>query len=154
MTQEKTNTPEQPSVQINLQYVKDMSFEAPGMPMSLLAIKSAPAINVNIDLKAGKTNNDKCYTVDLTLHIEAKNKENNSSLFLCELVYGALVTLNVPDEHREPILMVEIPHMIFPYARAIVGNTISQAGFPALQISPIDFAGLYRQKKAEQKAKK
>ena len=76
MTDKTENKQPLPPVQINLQYVKDMSFEAPGMPMSLLAIKSTPAINVNIDLKAGKTNNEKCYTVDLTLHIEAKNKEN------------------------------------------------------------------------------
>ena len=61
MTQEKTNTPEQPSVQINLQYVKDLSFEAPDMPMSLLQIKQAPKIGINIDLKAGKTNNENCY---------------------------------------------------------------------------------------------
>ena len=154
MTQEKETQATQPAIQINLQYIKDMSFEAPDMPLSLLDIKSAPAINVNIDLKAGKTNNEQCYTVDLTLRIQATNKETNKSLFLCELVYGALVTLNVPMEHREVLLMVEIPHMIFPYARAIVGNTISQAGFPSLQISPVDFAGLYRQKKAQQESKK
>lgn len=154
MTKEKETQANLAPVQINLQYVKDMSFEAPEMPLSLLSIKSAPAISVNIDLKAGKTNNDQCYTVDLTLRVQAQNKETNKSLFLCELVYGALVTLNVPAENREAILMVEIPHMIFPYARAVVGNTISQAGFPSLQISPIDFAGLYRQKKAAQQAKK
>mgnify|MGYP004651190361 CR=1 FL=1 len=154
MTQEKETQATQPAIQINLQYIKDMSFEAPDMPLSLLDIKSAPAINVNIDLKAGKTNNEQCYTVDLTLRIQATNKETKKSLFLCELVYGALTTLNVPMENREAILMVEIPHMIFPYARAIVGNIISQAGFPSLQISPVDFAGLYRQKKAQQESKK
>ena len=136
-------------VQINAQYIKDFSFEAPDMPFSLMGMKSAPEININIDLKAGKTQKEKVYTVDLSLRLNAKTKENDKTLFLCELVYGALVTLDGPEEAREPMLMVEIPHLIFPYARAIIANTIREAGLPALQISPIDFAGLYRAKLAE-----
>ena len=73
---------------------------------------------------------------------------------MCELVYGALVTLDVPDNAREPVLMVEIPHMIFPYARAIIANAIREAGLPALQINPIDFAGLYQAKLAEKEKAK
>lgn len=146
MTEKTVN---QPQIQINMQYIKDMSFEAPDMPLSLLQIKAAPAISVNVDLKANKTNNEKNYMLDLTIRINAENKEAKKTLFLCELTYGALVTLDIPEEAREPALMVEIPHMIFPYARQIVGNMIQQAGFPSLQINPIDFAGLYRQKKAQ-----
>ena len=137
------------AVQINAQYIKDFSFEAPNMPFALMEMKSAPEINIGIDLKAGKTQNDKLFTLDLSLRLNAKMKENDKSLFLCELVYGALVTLDVPEDAREPILMVEIPHLIFPYARAIIANTIREAGLPALQISPIDFAGLYQAKLAE-----
>ena len=145
MTENKSSN----QIQINMQYIKDMSFEAPDMPLSLLQIKSAPAININVDLHANKTNNEKNYMVDLTVRVKADNKETNKTLFLCELTYGALVTLEIPDEAREPALMVEIPHMIFPYARQIVGSMIQQAGFPALQINPIDFMGLYQQKKAQ-----
>lgn len=145
MTENNTSN----QIQINMQYVKDMSFEAPDMPLSLLQIKDAPAININVDLKANKTNNEKNYMVDLTVRVKADNKDSQKTLFLCELTYGALVTLDIPEEMREPALMVEIPHMIFPYARQIVGNMIQQAGFPALQINPIDFMGLYQQKKAQ-----
>lgn len=143
-----------PSVQINAQYIKDFSFEAPNMPFALMEMKSAPEININIDLKAGKTQNEKVFTVDLTLRLNAKTKENDKTLFLCELVYGALVTLDAPDDVREPVLMVEIPHLIFPYARAIIGNAIREAGLPSLQINPIDFAGLYRAKLAEKEKEK
>ncbi len=148
MTEKTENTPNN-QIQINMQYIKDLSFEAPEMPLSLLQIKSAPAININVDLHANKTNNEKTYMVDLTIRIKADNKETNKALFLCELTYGALVTLDVGDEMREVALMVEVPHMIFPYARQIVGNMIQQAGLPALQINPIDFMGLYQQKKAQ-----
>ena len=138
-----------PNIQINAQYIKDFSFEAPNMPFSLMEMKSAPEVNINIDLKAGKTQNEKVFTVDLSLRLNAKMKENDKTLFLCELLYGALVTLDGPEDIREPMLMVEIPHLIFPYARAIIANAIREAGLPALQISPIDFAGLYRAKLAE-----
>ena len=141
-----------PSVQINAQYVKDLSFEAPNMPFTLMEIKSAPEININIDLKAGKTQNEKVFTLDLSLRLNAKTKETNKTLFLCELVYGALATLDIPEDARETVLMVEIPHLIFPYARAIIANIIREAGLPSLQINPIDFAGLYRAK-LEEKAK-
>lgn len=153
MTENNQKTP-LPSVQINAQYVKDFSFEAPNMPFSLLELKSAPEIHINVDLNASKTQNEKLFTVDLTLRLNAKSKENDKTIFLCELVYGALVTLDVPEESREPMLMVEIPHLIFPYARAIIANTIREAGLPSLQISPIDFAGLYRAKLAEKEKAK
>lgn len=145
MTENKSSN----QIQINMQYVKDMSFEAPDMPLSLLQVKETPAININVDLKANKTSNDKNFMVELTIRVKANNKEGEKTLFLCELTYGALVTLDIPEEAKEPALMVEIPHMIFPYARQIVGNMIQQAGFPALQINPIDFMGLYQQKKAQ-----
>ena len=137
------------NVQINAQYIKDFSFEAPNMPFALMEMKTPPGININIDLKAGKTQNEKLFTVDLTLRLNAKTKEDNKTLFLCELVYGALVTIDVPEDAREPVLMVEIPHLIFPYARAIIGNAIREAGLPSLQINPIDFAGLYQAKLSE-----
>ena len=153
MTENNQKTPSS-ELQINAQYIKDLSFEAPNLPFVLMEMKSAPEININIDLKAGKTQNEKLFTVDLSLRLNAKLKENNKTLFLCELIYGALVTLDVPEDAREPILMVEIPHLIFPYARAIIGNAIREAGLPSLQISPIDFAGLYRAKLAEKEKAK
>ena len=143
-----------PTLQINAQYIKDLSFEAPNMPFALLELKAPPEININIDLKAGKTKNEKLFTVDLTLRLNAKTKENDKTLFLCELVYGALVTLEAPENAHEPILMVEVPHLIFPYARAIIGNLIREAGLPSLQINPIDFAGLYQAKLAEKEKAK
>ena len=151
---ENNQKPVLPAIQINAQYIKDLSFEAPNMPFSLLEMKSAPQININIDLKAGKTKNEKVFTLDLTLRLNAKMKESDKTLFLCELVYGALVSLDVPENAREAVLMVEIPLLIFPYARAIIANAIREAGFPSLQINPIDFAGLYQAKLAEKEKAK
>ena len=133
------------SIQINAQYVKDLSFEAPAMPMILSEIKGAPSISVDIDVKANK-GGDKLYMVELTVKTKAIKADDKKTVFICELTYGGLVTLDVPAEHIEPLLLVEIPHLLFPYARAIIANTTREAGLPPLQINPVDFASLYRQR--------
>ncbi|MBQ4471682.1 MAG: protein-export chaperone SecB [Alphaproteobacteria bacterium] len=138
------------SLQINAQYIKDLSFEAPGMPQVLLEMREAPEIGINVDVKANKLDDKNHYVVDLSIGIKAEKKDDKKTLFLCELVYGGLVTLEAPDTHVEPMLLIEIPHLLFPYARAIIGNLVREAGFPSLQINPIDFAALYRAKLEQQ----
>ncbi len=142
-----------PSIQITAQYVKDLSFEAPALPHILNEITTAPAISVNVDVAVNKGPVDNSYTVDLNIKSAAQTTDTKKPVFICELTYGAAVTLNVPQEHLEPILLVEIPHLIFPYARAIIANTTREAGLPPLQINPIDFAALYQEKLASQQKK-
>ena len=151
MTQNTQNKPEEKPImlQINAQYIKDLSFEAPKMPQSLLSVTQAPEIKISIDVNAEKADEKNHYAVNLSIKVQADNKDTQKALFLCELVYGGLVTLDAPQEHIEPLLLIEIPHLLFPYARAVVGNLIREAGFPPLQINPIDFAALYRAKLAE-----
>ena len=140
-------------IQVNAQYIKDLSFEGPNLPLILSQMKGAPTISVDIDVRANK-GADKMYLVDLTIKTNAVKPDDNKTVFVCELTYGGLVTLDVPPEHVEPILLVEIPHLLFPYARAIIANTTREAGLPPLQINPVDFASLYRQRIAEGKKTK
>ena len=141
-----------PNIQINAQYIKDLSFEGPALPGILAEMKAPPAISVDIDTSVSR-NGDNLYTVELTIKANASRADDQRTIFICELTYGGLVTLNVPEDHVEPILLVEIPHFLFPYARAIVANTTREAGLLPLQINPVDFAALYRQKIEGQKAK-
>ncbi len=151
MTQ--NNQTKTPSVQIISQYVKDLSFEAPALPQVLADMKNPPAITVDIDVRVNKTENDKIFTVDLHIKASAKRQDNEKQVFICELLYGAMVMANVPAEHLEPVLIVEIPHLLFPYARAIIANITREAGLPPLQINPVDFMSLYRNKKENQQDK-
>lgn len=140
-----------PTIQINAQYVKDLSFEAPSMPFILTQMKSAPKISVDIDVKVNKTQSQGLYTVDLVSSIKAEKADDAKTVFICELTYGALVTLNLPAEQIEPVLLVEVPHLLFPYMRSIIANVTRESGLPPLQINPIDFAYLYREKLKNQK---
>ena len=146
---DKENEQQPLTLQINAQYIKDLSFESPGMPQALLTLSQPPEIQINVDINAGKLDDKNHYTVDLHIKVQADQKEGHKTLFLCDLLYGGLVTLEAPETHIEPLLLIEIPHMLFPYARAIIGNLVREAGFPSLQINPIDFAALYRARLAQ-----
>jgi len=143
-----------PSVQIISQYIKDLSFEAPALPQVLADLKTPPAITVDIDVRVNKTDNEKLFTVDLHIKGSTKRPDDNRDIFICELLYGSLVSADVPAEHLEPVLIVQVPHLLFPYARAIVANITREAGLPPLQINPIDFSALYREKLKNQSDKK
>ncbi len=138
----------QRQVVINAQYIKDLSFENPRSPQSLLPQQNAapPEVQINVDVKAGTLAPD-VYEVILSLNADAK--QGGESLFVAELVYGAVVTLaNMPAEETGPALMIEAPRHIFPFARAIMANVTRDGGFSPLLLNPIDFAELYRQRAA------
>jgi preprotein translocase subunit SecB len=114
-------------------------------------MKKQPKIEIGININAGKINAEQnLYTVETELKITAKTEEKTA--FICELTYGALVTLSVPEEHVQPLLLVEIPHLTFPFIRSIVANTTREAGMMPLVLAPIDFAMLYRSRMAKENA--
>ena len=133
-----------PMIQVNAQYIKDFSFEAPEMPFIVKGMTKMPQIDLKINVKADPVKDDEhAYIVDLSMKATATLEEKTA--FICEITYGALVTLNVPQEHVQPLLLIEVPHLLFPYVRAILSNMTREAGFPPLAVNPIDFAALFRQ---------
>lgn len=140
------NNPQGAPIIINAQYVKDISFEAPHVPHIFTELKTSPEISVGVDVQAGKLQND---VFEITLKIKAEAKVESKVAFLCEVEYGCLAGVNVPAEHVEPILLIEIPRLLFPFARNIIADLTRESGFPPLMINPIDFVGLYHQRLAE-----
>ena len=54
------------------------------------------------------------------------------------------------DEHIKPVLLIEGPRLLFPFARAIIADATRDGGYPPLMINPIDFTDLYRRQAAGQ----
>ena len=130
-----------PRVQVVVQYIKDLSFENPGAPNSPSV---RPQVELNVDLQARQLERE-VFEVELKLRASAKSEEH--SLFLLELVYAGLFMLhNIPDEVRQQVLLIEAPHILFPFARRVVSDVVRDGGMPPLMIEPIDFAALYRAK--------
>ncbi len=147
------NAENAPRIAIVSQFVKDLSFENPNSPAALHASKTQPNINLSVDLKARRLT-DPNYQVDLHINITAKLAE--AQIFLVELVYSGIFQLfNIPAENLQPVLLIECPRLIFPFARRIVADVTRDGGFAPLMMEPIDFASLYRQQMniAQAKAK-
>ena len=138
-----------PPVLIHTQYVKDMSLEIPHAPEIFRELTSAPKIDVQVTVNA-RPMHDNFHNVSLcyTLNGDIGDKK----LFILELEYAAVVSLNVPQEHVQPVLLVEIPRMMFPFVRSIVANAMIDAGLPPVMLNPIDFATLLNNR--EQNSKK
>lgn len=138
---------EQSALVIQSQYIKDMSLEIPLAPQIFAEMNQAP--NVHIDISMGNRKLEgNTYEVTLTAKMDADLKDKK--LFIVELTYGAVATVNVPQEHFEPIMYIELPRLLFPFVRSIVANSLSAAGLPAIMISPIDFVAMYNAKKARE----
>jgi preprotein translocase subunit SecB len=136
-------TPSNLALTVNMQYVKDFSFENPRAPQVFASNEHAPQVQVNVDVNARPVA-ENMYEVTLVLNAEAKSADQ--PVFVVELTYAGLFTLPaLPQEQIRPLLLIECPRMLFPFARAIIAESTRDGGFPPLMINPIDFAALYRQ---------
>ena len=140
-----------PSLNILAQYVKDLSFENPGAPQTLVNREKAPEISINVNVNANPIAQSD-YDVVLTLSAEAKS--GDKTVFHIELVYGGVFRIaNFPQEHMLPLLFIECPRLLFPFARQIIADASRNGGFPPLMIDPIDFAQMFQQRMAAEQLK-
>lgn len=140
-----------PALNVLAQYVKDLSFESPGAPNSLRAREKAPGINITVNVNANPLSQTE---YDVTLTLAAKATVESEVLFNVELIYGGVFRVaGFPQEHMLPLLFIECPRLLFPFARQIVADATRNGGFPPLMIDPIDFAQMFQQRMAEEQAK-
>lgn len=137
------NQPQEAAIQIVTQYIKDLSFENPNAPESLISGWPAPETQVQISLMQNQLN-ENLFEAGITLRVEAKNKKDDKMVFIIELQYAATVALqNVPAENIPAVLMVEVPKLLFPFVRETVAKVTSNGGYPPLYLAPVSFEQLY-----------
>lgn len=130
-------------VVINAQYIKDLSFENPRAPQSLMQPQQQPEVQVGVDVKAQNIAPG-FFEVQLTIHAEAK--ANNERVFLVELVYGAVASAgNIAEPDMARALLVDAPRLMFPFARAIIATATRDGEFLPLMLQTIDFAQILQQ---------
>jgi preprotein translocase subunit SecB len=143
-------SPEPQQLIFNAQYIKDLSFENPRAPQSLIQQTAQPSVDINVDVKAQNLGPE---VFEVILTINATARAQDQPVFLVELAYGAVVTVkNATPEMLAPLILVEAPRIVFPFARAIIANATRDGGFPPLMINPIDFAELLRRQQADAQA--
>jgi preprotein translocase subunit SecB len=159
--------PAMPPLVVNVQYVKDMSFEVPGAPAIYSQLRGAPQVNINLDVQARRISQaQETYEVALVIRAEAHeapvpaNGTNGqkevatpgitATVFVAELTYAGIFTLKgLPEATVEPVLLVECPRILFPFARNILADVTRDGGFPPVLLQPIDFVALWQNRRAQ-----
>src|SRR5690606_30867520 len=138
-----------PGMRVLAQYLKSLSFENPKAPQSLRSGQNPPKVDIAVNVNA-RTMSAADYEVEL--HLEAKALDTDRVTFAVGLLYAGIFRIeNVPQHAVHPIIFVECPRMLFPFARKILADATQQGGFPPLLIGPIDFAAMYRQQQAQER---
>ena len=137
-----------PQISVLGQFVKDLSFEAPNPAAAIQKLQGqTPQMNVSVNV-GGKQIGEGQFEVDLS--IEARAGEGDSTIFQLELVYtGFMQVTNTPAEQIHPVVFIEGPRLLFPFARQIVAETTGHGGISPVMLQPMDFVGLYRQRVAQ-----
>lgn len=137
-----------PRLAILAQYIKDLSFENPRGPGGFAQAQSRPEIQIRVEVRSEPQAQDQ-HEVVLELTVDARLDQQ--PVFLLELSYGGIFLLqNIPADTLQPLLMIECPRLLFPFARRIIADLTRDGGFPPLMLDPIDFVSLYRRRLQQQ----
>jgi preprotein translocase subunit SecB len=134
-------------VSVLAQYIKDLSVENPSAPQ-VFQWQAQPSVDVQYNIAVETAADD---VHEVTLKIEVSARSDQGVHFVIDLSYAGLFGIrNVPQEALPPFLLIEAPRLIFPFARQVIAEAVSNTGFPPLLLEPIDFAGAYMTQLAAQ----
>ena len=135
---------------VHAQYIKDLSFENPNAPRVLMEGSTQPDVEITVNVGAQLINEDQ---YEVALNIAAKASAEETTLFLVDLTFAGLVTPEgVSTDEINPLIMIEAPRLLFPFARAIISDATRDGGFMPLNIQPVDFVAVYQHNLAQQAA--
>jgi len=157
-----------PPLVVNAQYVKDLSFEVPGAPQVYQRLRAQPQVGINLDVQVRRLPEQGAFEVALVIRAEAHESapqtpgqnppqtpvpaqgEAGLAVFIAELTYAGVFTLTgIAENAVEPVLLVECPRLLFPYARNLLADVTREGGFPPVLLQPIDFVALWQSRRAQ-----
>ena len=128
-----------PQLNIKAQLTRNLSFQNPG---ALKQYETTPTIAVNINVDAAKSSENEFM---VGLKIEANAKSGEDAVYSLALDYAGVFSIaNVDPKMLEPILLVECPRLLFPFARRIIADVTRDGGYQPMMLDPVDFVALYR----------
>jgi preprotein translocase subunit SecB len=130
-------------------YIKDVSYEAPSVPLIFSQPQNAAAeIGVQLNIEHGVLAAERgLYEVVLTVTATAKRDAKN--IFLVEIKQAGIFRLTGLNEATlQRALEINCAYVLLPFAREAVNDLVEKGGFPQMLITPINFEALYEQKLA------
>ncbi|PLW66630.1 protein-export chaperone SecB [Pseudohalioglobus lutimaris] len=131
-------------------YTKDISFESPATP-GVFKKQWQPAVNVDLNTKSDKIDDNGNFEVVLSITITAKVEEETA--FLVEVQQaGIFMITGIEGEDLRRVLGTAAPNILFPYARESIDSLCVKGGFPPVMLAPVNFDALYQQALAQSQA--
>ena len=110
-----------------------------------------PKVNVDLNTKSDKIDEQGNFEVVLTITITAKVEEETA--FLVEIQQaGIFFITGFEGEDLRRILGTAAPNILFPYAREAIDAVCVKGGFPPVMLAPVNFDALYQQALAQAQA--
>ena len=130
-----------PVFTVRAQYIKDLSFENPGAARPA-AGGEAPRVELSVSVNARELGEN---AHEVALKLEVRASRGDDVAFIAELVYGGVFQVaGVTEGQLRPLIMIEGPRFLFPFARRVIADCTQEGGFPPLMLDPIDFAALFQ----------
>jgi preprotein translocase subunit SecB len=140
---------QQPVFSIEKIYVKDLSLEVPGAPQVFLESEQSQ-LEVQLEQQNAAVS-EGLYEVTLTVTVSAKAARK--TLFLVEASQAGIFQIrNVGEDNLGAVLGMLCPNVLFPYARETISDTVNRAGFPSVNLAPVNFEAIYQQRLAQQQS--
>lgn len=136
-----------PTLVIQKLYVKDASFEVPHAP-EIFQDQNPQQVQLNLSQKVSNFAQD-LYEVILTVTVTCKAGERTA--YLAEVQQAGVFTLTgFQAEQLQGVLATYCPHVLYPYARQVIGDLVINGGFPPFLMQPINFEQLYAEQMRRQ----
>ena len=138
-----------PQFAIQKIYVKDISFEAPNLP-EMFSVEYKPEVKMEMNSKSRQVADDH-FEVVLSVTLSAEIGEKTA--FLVEIQQAGLFLIkNFNEQQTHQLLGAAAPESLYPYVREAVSSMIGKTGFPAIQLAPVNFMGLYMERMQQAQA--
>jgi len=132
-----------PQVRILAHFVRDLSFENVAAVQGA-SVDGAPEITVQVHLDGQEIGDDR---YQINMRVNARAMSGEATRFLIELDYSGVFSITgAADIHKHPLMFIECPRLLLPFARRVVADVTRDGGYPPLMLDNIDFATLYRQR--------
>lgn len=130
-------------------YLKDASLESPSSPQ-VFRSNWKPETHLDLDTRSAQIDDQGNYEVIVRITVTAKLEERTA--YLVEIQQAGIFSVQGFDEAtHNGILGSYCPGILFPYAREVISELTTKAGFPPTVLAPVNFDALYAEKLAQQR---
>lgn len=134
-------------IKLTKQYISHLQLQT-GIPIENRAdFDGELGVHIKCDQKLRKIDDDRW---GLDLLFEVKAGKDQDVAYTLALVYSGLVLVEEKVEEKEKLLTalyVNTPSILYPFARSEIIHATRNAGFPALELEPLNFYSLYLKKR-------